>query len=126
MEKGIESSNSIYKRELDIQSSERLKLMEENRSLRDQLALKKESRGASHNKVDTPPPPMNNLSQPSAPSSQSISVGGAEAISLPATVPIIASSLISPIIIYPMLTIVLIYCDYMDRGQEMVKFVKKK
>ncbi|RIA81378.1 hypothetical protein C1645_837121 [Glomus cerebriforme] len=108
MEKGIESSDSIYKRELDIQSSERLKLIEENRSLRDQLALKKEPRGASHNEVDTPPPPMNNLSQPSAPSSQSISIGGAEAISLPATAPIIASSLMLPIIIYPMLTIVLI------------------
>ncbi|RIA82549.1 hypothetical protein C1645_835202 [Glomus cerebriforme] len=101
MEKEIESSNSIYKRELDIRSSERLKLMEENRSLRDQLALKKEPRGASHNEVD-------NLSQPSAPSSQSISVGGAEAVSLPATAPIIASFLMSPIIIYSILTIVLI------------------
>ncbi|RIA91887.1 hypothetical protein C1645_821438 [Glomus cerebriforme] len=108
MEKRIELSDSIYKQELDIWSSERLKLMEENRSLRDQLALKKEPRGASHNEVDTPPPPMNNLSQPSAPSSQSISVGGAEAVSLPATAPIIVSLLMSPIIIYPMLTIVLI------------------
>ncbi|CAG8765251.1 14311_t:CDS:1, partial [Rhizophagus irregularis] len=30
MEKGIEASNNIYKRELDIRSSERLKMMEEN------------------------------------------------------------------------------------------------
>ncbi|RIA92511.1 hypothetical protein C1645_820653 [Glomus cerebriforme] len=65
MEKGIESSDSIYKQELDIQSSERLKLMEKNRSLRDQLVLKKEPRGTSHNEVDTLPPPMNNLLQPS-------------------------------------------------------------
>ncbi|RGB22515.1 hypothetical protein C1646_775962 [Rhizophagus diaphanus] len=63
MEKGIEASDNIYKRELDIRSSERLKLIEENSSLRDQLALKKEPRGVSHNEVDTPPPPMNNLSQ---------------------------------------------------------------
>ena len=108
MEKGIESSDSIYKRELDIRSSERLKLVEENRSLRDQLALKKELRGASHNEVDPSLPPMNNLSQSSAPSSQSISVGGAEAVSLPATAPNIASSLMSPIIIYPILTLLLV------------------
>ncbi|RIA84390.1 hypothetical protein C1645_832326, partial [Glomus cerebriforme] len=41
MEKGIEALDNIYKRELDIRSSERLKMMEENRSLRDQLASKK-------------------------------------------------------------------------------------
>ncbi|POG60475.1 uncharacterized protein OCT59_000801 [Rhizophagus irregularis] len=56
MEKGKEVSDNIYKRELDIRSSERLKLMEENSSLRDQLALKKEPRGASHNEVDTVTP----------------------------------------------------------------------
>src|SRR6266496_3558534 len=73
MEKGIESSDSIYKRELDIRSSERLKLMEENRLLRNQLMSKKD------NEVNTLPPPMNDSSQPSAlnPSSQLISVGGA-------------------------------------------------
>ena len=49
MEKGIESSDSIYKRELDIRSSERLKLMEENRLLRNQLVSKKD------NEVNTPP-----------------------------------------------------------------------
>ncbi len=37
--------------------------MEENRSLRDQLALRKESRGASHNEVDPPSPLMNDSSQ---------------------------------------------------------------
>ena len=41
MKKGIESSDNIYKRKLDIRSSERLKMMEENRSFRDQLASKK-------------------------------------------------------------------------------------
>ncbi|RGB21692.1 hypothetical protein C1646_777479 [Rhizophagus diaphanus] len=53
MEKSIEVSDNIYKRELDIRSSERLKLVEKNSFLRDQLALKKEPRDASHNEVDT-------------------------------------------------------------------------
>ncbi|GET56143.1 hypothetical protein GLOIN_2v1787829 [Rhizophagus irregularis DAOM 181602=DAOM 197198] len=44
MEKGIEASDSIYKRKLDIRSSERLKLMEENSSLKDQLVLKKDNK----------------------------------------------------------------------------------
>ncbi|RGB25681.1 hypothetical protein C1646_771420, partial [Rhizophagus diaphanus] len=95
MEKGIEASDSIYKRELDIRSSERLKLMEENSSLKDQLVLKKD------NKVDTPPPPMNDSSQlgpegtPSAFNHPShiISVSGAEAVSLPETAPIVTSPL---------------------------------
>ncbi|RIA84138.1 hypothetical protein C1645_832723 [Glomus cerebriforme] len=115
-EKGKETSDNIYKRELDIRSSERLKLMEKNSSLRDQLALKKEPRGASHNEVDTPPPPMNDSScrapsgQPSTlnPSSQIISVGDAEAVSLPVTAPIIASSSMSPMLIYSILTLVFI------------------
>ena len=63
MEKGKEVSDNIYKRELDIQSSERLKLIEENSSLRDQLALKKELTGVSHNEVDLPPLPINNSLQ---------------------------------------------------------------
>ncbi|RIA89707.1 hypothetical protein C1645_876558 [Glomus cerebriforme] len=52
MEKGIESSNSIFKWKIDIWFSERLKLMEKNRSLKDQLALKKKLRGTSHDEVD--------------------------------------------------------------------------
>ena len=63
MKKGKESSDSIYKRKIDIQSSGRLKLIDENRSLRDQLTLKKELRDASHNEVDPPPPPINDSSQ---------------------------------------------------------------
>ncbi|CAG8504236.1 18755_t:CDS:2 [Rhizophagus irregularis] len=96
MGKGIESSDSIYKRELDIRSSEQLKLMEENRLLR-------------NHKYSAPP--MNDSSQPSAlnPSSQLISVGSAEAVPLPkATAPILASSLMSPIIIYSILTLLLL------------------
>ena len=119
MEKGIESSNSIFKREIDIRSSERLKLMKENRSLRDQLALKKEPRGASHNEVDPSLPPMNNLSQPSAPSSQSISVGSAEAVSLPSAIPIVASSLMSPLIIYSILIFLLIAIMYFVFGKKI-------
>ena len=56
MEKGIEATDIIYKRELDIWSSERLKLMEENSSLRDQLAFKKD------NEVESPSPLINNSS----------------------------------------------------------------
>ncbi|RGB27837.1 hypothetical protein C1646_768588 [Rhizophagus diaphanus] len=55
MEKGKEVSDNIYKRELDIWSSKRLKMMEKNSAFRNQLALKKEPRDASHNEVDTPP-----------------------------------------------------------------------
>ncbi|PKY31355.1 hypothetical protein RhiirB3_448922 [Rhizophagus irregularis] len=84
MEKGKEASDNIYKRELDIRSSERLKLMEKNTHLQELLSNK-------DNEVDTPSPFMNDSSytapsgQPSTlnPSSQIISVGGAEAVSLP-------------------------------------------
>ncbi|GBC36226.2 hypothetical protein GLOIN_2v1816387 [Rhizophagus irregularis DAOM 181602=DAOM 197198] len=41
MEKGIESSNNIFKREIDALYSARSKLREENRAFKDQLALKK-------------------------------------------------------------------------------------
>ncbi|GBB94353.1 hypothetical protein RclHR1_02340010 [Rhizophagus clarus] len=110
IEKGIEASDNIYKWELDIWSSERLKLIEENSSLRNQLALKKD------NEVEFLFPLMNHSSQlghegiPSAlnPSSQIISVGGAEVMPLPATAPITTSSLISPMLIYSILTLVLI------------------
>ncbi|PKC52564.1 hypothetical protein RhiirA1_481215 [Rhizophagus irregularis] len=47
MEKRIESSNSIFKRKIDILSLGRLKLIDENRSLMDQLASKKEPKGTS-------------------------------------------------------------------------------
>src|SRR6266498_5716298 len=110
MEKRIKATDIIYKWELDSLSSARLNLLEKNAHLQELLS-KKEPRGASHNEVDTLPPPMNNSSciapssQPSAlnPSSQIISVGSAEAVPLPATVPIITSSLISPILIYSIL-----------------------
>jgi hypothetical protein len=115
MEKGIETSDNIYKRELDIRSLERLKLMEENSSLRDQLALKKEPRDTSHNEVDSPLLTMNDSSQLSPEGipftlnpSQIISVGDAKVVSLPTTAPIIASSLMSPMLIYSILTLVLI------------------
>ncbi|PKB97261.1 hypothetical protein RhiirA5_433452 [Rhizophagus irregularis] len=41
MEKGIELSNNIFKREIDALYSARSKLREENRAFKDQLALKK-------------------------------------------------------------------------------------
>src|SRR4051812_21786737 len=93
--KGIESSNSIFKQEIDALHSARLKLREENRSFRDQLELKE------NNEISPSLPPMND-------SSQIISAGSVEMVSLPVTAPIIASSLLSPIIIYSILTLLLI------------------
>ncbi|CAB4378875.1 unnamed protein product [Rhizophagus irregularis] len=100
MEKGIESSNSIFRQEIDALYSARSKLREENISFKNQLELKEKPRGASHNEVDSLPPPMNNSLQlgpkgilPTL--DPTISVGGAEAVPLLATTPIIANSLIS-------------------------------
>ncbi|CAB4394135.1 unnamed protein product [Rhizophagus irregularis] len=115
MEKGIESSNSIFRQEIDALYSARSKLREENMSFRDQLELKEKPRGASHNEVDPLPPPMNNSLQlgpkgilPTL--DPTISVGGAEAVPLLATIPIIASSasLISPMVMYSILALLLI------------------
>ncbi|CAB4375227.1 unnamed protein product [Rhizophagus irregularis] len=115
IEKGIESSNSIFRREIDALYSARSKLREENMSFRDQLELKEKPRGASHNEVDPLPPPMNNSLQlgpkgilPTL--DLTISVGGAEAVPLLATTPIIASSasLISPMVMYFILALLLI------------------
>ncbi|GBB90000.1 hypothetical protein RclHR1_16870006 [Rhizophagus clarus] len=68
-----------------------------------------------NNKVDSQPPPMNNLSQlgsEGTPStlnpSQIISIGGAEAVPLLATAPIVTSSSILLMLIYSILTLVLI------------------
>jgi hypothetical protein len=109
MEKGIEATHEITSREIDALYSARSKLMEKNRSLRDQLELEK------NNKVDPQPPPMNDSSQlgpEGTPStlnpSQIISVGGAEAVPLLATAPIVTSSSIPPMLIYSILTLVLI------------------
>jgi len=121
MEKGKESSDSMYKREMDILSSGRLNLLEKNAHLQELLSKK-------NNEVDTPPPLMNNSSQPSTtlnPPSQIISVGGAEAISLPATAPIIASSLLSPIIIYSILTLLLIAIIWLVVGKKLWNLWKK-
>ena len=96
MEKGIESSNSIFRREIDALYSARSKLREENRSFRNQLELKE------NNEIPPPLPPMNDSSP------KIISAGGAETVSLPTTAPILASSLMSLIIIYSILTLLLI------------------
>src|SRR5438046_5166996 len=96
MEKGIESSNSIFRREIDALYSARSKLREENRSFRDQLELKE------NNEIPPPLSPMNDLSP------KIISAGGVEMVSLPTTAPILASSLMSLIIIYSIFTLLLI------------------
>ncbi|GET61021.1 hypothetical protein GLOIN_2v1763755 [Rhizophagus irregularis DAOM 181602=DAOM 197198] len=65
---------------------------------------------------------MNDSSQPSAlnPSSQLISVGSAEAVPLPkATAPILASSLMSPIIIYSILTLLLLEIIWIVVGKKI-------
>ncbi|CAB4393909.1 unnamed protein product [Rhizophagus irregularis] len=85
-------------------------------SFRDQLELKEKLslRGALHNEVDPLPPPMNNSLQLGPKGTLStldltISIGGAEAVSLPATTtPIIASSLILPMVMYSILALLLI------------------
>jgi len=116
MEKGIESSKNIYNQTIDSLFLTRSNLIEANRSLREQLALKK------NNEVDHPPPPINNLKENESvqvpkelqlsalnpPPSQIFSAGGVEAVSLPATAPIVTSSLMSPMLIYSILTLVLI------------------
>src|SRR6266498_5074793 len=110
MEKGIKSSNSIFRREIDSLSSAQLNLLEKNAHLQELLS-KKEPRGASHNEVATLPSSMNNslctipFRQPSTlnPLSQIISVGDAEVISLLATALIIMNFLLMSIIIYSIL-----------------------
>jgi hypothetical protein len=124
MEKWIESSNNIFKREIDSRSSERLKLMEENRSLKDQLASKK------NNEVDRPLPSTNNLLQLGLKGTlptpdPTISIGGAEAVPLPATTPIIASSLISPMVTYSILTLLLIAVIWLVVGEKIWNLWKK-
>ncbi|GBB91432.1 hypothetical protein RclHR1_18720003 [Rhizophagus clarus] len=82
----------------------RILLSTDCRSLKDRLVLKKD------NEANTLSPPINNSSHPSTlnPLFQIISVGGAEVISLPASAPIIASFLMSPLITYTILTLLLI------------------
>ncbi|CAB4390358.1 unnamed protein product [Rhizophagus irregularis] len=106
MEKGIESSNSIFRREIDALYLARSKLREENKSFRDQLELKE------NNEIPPPPPPMND-------SSQIISVGGAETVSLPLAIPIVTSSLMSPLIIYSILIFLLIAIMYFVFGKKI-------
>src|SRR6266542_3269963 len=112
MKKGIESSNSIFRREIDALHSARSKLREENRSFRDQLELKE------NNEISFPPPPMND-------SSQIISAGGAEIVSLLTTAPILVSSLLSPIIIYSILTLLLIAIIWLVVGKRLWNLWKK-
>src|SRR6266496_4854084 len=113
MEKGIESSNSIFRREIDALYSARSKLREENRSFRDQLELKK------NNEISPPLPPMNDSSP------KIISAGSAKTVSLPTTAPILASSLMSPIIIYSILTLLLIAIIWLVVGKRLWNLWKK-
>ncbi|RGB33326.1 hypothetical protein C1646_761855 [Rhizophagus diaphanus] len=97
MEKEIESSNSIFRQEIDALYSARTKLREENRAFKDQLALKK-----------------NTSSQIISSEGIPLELGGAEAVPLsqeillaPA-IPVVASSLMSLMITYSMLALLLI------------------
>ncbi|CAB4377454.1 unnamed protein product [Rhizophagus irregularis] len=60
MEKGIESSNNIFKREIDALSSGRLKLIEANSRLQEIISKKDDEIADLSN---PPPPPMNDSSQ---------------------------------------------------------------
>src|SRR5947207_1246068 len=78
---------SIFRWEIDGLHTSRSKLREENRSFKDQLELKE------NNEIFSPLLPMND-------SSQIISAGDAEMVSLSTTAPIFTSFLLLPIIIY--------------------------
>src|SRR5205823_10835903 len=88
-------------------------LREENRSFRDQLELKE------NNEIPPPLPPMNDSSP------KIISAGGAETVSLPTTAPILASSLMSLIIIYSILTLLLIAIIWYVVGKKLWNLWKK-
>ncbi len=121
MEKGIEAIDIIYKWKLDSLSSARLNLLKKNAHLQELLS-KKEPRGASHNEVDTPLLPMNDIKENESeqvlkelqlsalnPSPfQIFSAGSEKAVSLPATASIITSFLMLLMLIYSILVLVLI------------------
>ena len=112
MEKGIESSNSIFKREIDALHSARSKLREENRSFRDQLELKE------NNEIPPPLPLMNDSSQIISAGSAEI-VSSAQSIPLVPAIPIVADSLMSPILIYSILTLLLIAIIWLVVGKKI-------
>ncbi|CAB4487570.1 unnamed protein product [Rhizophagus irregularis] len=97
MEKGIESSNNIFKREIDALYSARSKLREENRAFKDQLALKKNT---SSQIISSEGIPLESGGAEAVPLSQEIPLAPA--------IPVIASSLMSPMITYSMLALLLI------------------
>jgi len=96
MKKEIEATHEITSQEIDALHSAQSKLREENRSFRDQLKLKE------NNEISPLLLPMNDLSP------KIISAGDAETVSLPITAPILASSLLSPLITYTILTLLLL------------------
>ncbi|GBC35998.2 hypothetical protein GLOIN_2v1787633 [Rhizophagus irregularis DAOM 181602=DAOM 197198] len=112
MEKGIESSNSIFRREIDALYSARSKLREENRSFRDQLELKE------NNEISLPLPPMNDSSQIISASGAEM-VSSAQAIPLVPAIPIVADSLMSPMLIYSILTLLLIAIIWLVVGKKI-------
>ncbi|CAG8744324.1 6723_t:CDS:2 [Rhizophagus irregularis] len=97
MEKGIEATHEITSQEIDSQSSKRLKLMEENRSLKEQLALKKNT---SFQIISSERIPLESGGAEAVPLSQEIS--------LTPVIPIVASSLMLPMTTYSMLALLLI------------------
>ncbi|CAG8742864.1 5082_t:CDS:1 [Dentiscutata erythropus] len=121
MEKGIEATDIIYKRELDRLYSAQSNLMEENSHLR-VLVLKKDNEVVPERSAEYEPPLTNDtkervskqvpkelqLSALNPLPSQIFSVSGAEAEPLLTTVPIIPDSSMMPMIIYSILTLLLI------------------
>ncbi|CAB4390643.1 unnamed protein product [Rhizophagus irregularis] len=97
MEKGIEATHEITSREIDALYSARSNLMEENRSFKDQLALKKNT---SSQIISSEGIPLESGGAEAVPLSQEIPLAPA--------IPVVASSLMSPMITYSILALLLI------------------
>ncbi|CAG8762464.1 25669_t:CDS:2, partial [Dentiscutata erythropus] len=121
IEKGIEATDVIYKRELDRLSSVQLNLIEENSYLQG-LVLKKDNETVPEGSAEHVLPftsdakekeseqvlKESQLSTLNPPPSQIFSLGGAEAESLLTTTLTIVGFLMMPMIIYSILTLLLI------------------
>ncbi|CAG8631228.1 23053_t:CDS:1 [Dentiscutata erythropus] len=132
IEKGIKATDTIYKQELDRLSSLQLNLIEENSHLRG-LVLKKDNEAVPEGSAEHVPPITSDakekeseqvlkepqLSTLNPPPSQIFSVGGAEAKSLLATTSTIAGSLMMPMIIYSILTLLLIAIIWIVVGKKL-------
>ena len=99
--------------------------MEENSLLRNQLATKKDD------EADRPPLPMNDSLQLGPKETlptldPTISVGGAKVVPLLATAPFIATSLMTPLVTYSILTLLLIAIIWIVVGKKIWHILRKQ